>query len=452
MITEGCVQVDYSVGHVRDLFQLVCDDLSVTSEKNSCGKIRITRGQAGAFRVGLLRLFLGLVLGSPIAVCESVYKEEQECRRGDSYACLKQGMRFKDSRATKYYRRVIEISIKQKPGKDGRRPSDAVAITAGALLMGNTKRANQGLDVVCRAYGLPEACMIIAFRDSAQTPEKLEARISPVGKACSKGNAHACKLLAYIEISVRENKEIGFAALLRGCDLGDYDSCLLIGDDLLAKDKQNEAIRYYEKACEADFPGACGKIAFAYKSQGEFEKSKKFLLDKCQAGSGNACGLFADLYVKENDRSQLVKFYTKGCNNDSDGSCVKLGAIFVHQKRFSEARNILKIICEKESESSSAACRELGILCDALTDSVCAKTAFVKGCEAGNGKACMGVALVELATIKPRASLSKKDFVGVKKFLSKAREFMSTECSEGDNDSCQTMPQVTAILQKMGFE
>jgi len=113
------------------------------------------------------------------------------------------------------------------------------------------------------------------------------------------------------------------------------------------------------------------------------------------------------------------------------------------------------MVCHKNSDGlhvRGVACRELGNLCNDLTDKPCAKKAFEQGCTGGNGKACLGMAMIEMFSMKSKASISKKELSVGKKYLTKAKELLSTECSEGDNESCQTMPALSEIWQKFGIE
>lgn len=113
--------------------------------------------------------------------------------------------------------------------------------------------------------------------------------------ACEAGVAERCRdwgtLLA---IGDRVPRDLGLStrAFRRACELGDMNSCTMIGIALLTQGPRADATRgrhYLERPCERGVKAACQTLSLSYENAGELHQARAYRDRACDLGESSAC-------------------------------------------------------------------------------------------------------------------------------------------------------------------
>ena len=111
-------------------------------------------------------------------------------------------------------------------------------------------------------------------------------------QVCASGDAKVC-FEAAIQFHKEGNRGAAHACALKSCDLNYSEACFYLGFTAQEQEKHVESVRFYEKACRADYAMGCLALGNSYR-QGlgvprSEEKSFAFYRRACDLGDRLGC-------------------------------------------------------------------------------------------------------------------------------------------------------------------
>jgi len=144
-------------------------------------------------------------------------------------------------------------------------------------------------------------------------------------KACRLKNVRACDALGFFYTKehgmLKPDNNLSVKYFMKTCELADY-TCGKIGTayELGKGLKQNidNAMKFYEKACENNMTQSCSKLGRLYLENNASKKAEVVLSKGCEAKDGWRCAKVGKLYAtgsKEisKDNNKSLVFNDKGC-------------------------------------------------------------------------------------------------------------------------------------------
>lgn len=245
--------------------------------------------------------------------------------------------------------------------------------------------------------------LAMTYENNESVRYDVNRAIALYNKACGLNNARACDRLGHFYTkehrALKADANLSVKYFMKTCELAGY-TCDKIGTayELGKGLKQNtdNAMKFYEKACENNVTQSCSKLGRLYLENNVSKQAEMVLSKACEAKEGWSCAQLGKLYAtgsKDNNKSLL--FYDKACAFGSRISCNQLGMAYLKgkemQKDINKALDYLSKACDK---AEANACRELGLIYE-------------------NGKE------------------------GIKKNKFKSLNFLSQACKFGDTASCK---------------
>lgn len=264
---------------------------------------------------------------------QAVALHEQACRSGDRRACSRlfaifatgDGVAREPSRATRFAERACLLGDQPACLPAGR------WYLTGESGERDAKRAVDLLERACEGKGSGPGCCALATTYASGTG--VVANPARAGslfqKACSLGEGHACilssakreetskrvgdALMAFAESCAhpyppeacsrgcelndprsRERRDAALHILQAACDESDGTACLVLGlayDQALGVKWDSEKARgFLEKACAANVPTACYRLAYLLSfGSGNLGRAQQLYRKACEAGLSAAC-------------------------------------------------------------------------------------------------------------------------------------------------------------------
>ena len=117
------------------------------------------------------------------------------------------------------------------------------------------------------------------------------------------------------------------AAIRSACEKGNSFGCFRMGERLRILDRDNKnAIKFYIKACDADYMTGCtngGILLFQQGTHGssQWKNAKKMFQKACDAGEDTSCFNMGKALYKEGRQKKAIKFYHKACKMGNPAGC-----------------------------------------------------------------------------------------------------------------------------------
>ena len=107
-------------------------------------------------------------------------------------------------------------------------------------------------------------------------------------------------------------------------------SCANAGRVYEAVKNYQQAMRYYQKACEANEAWSCASVGFLYEET-QVEKANLYFKKSCDLGYEAGCGMMGLAYASGNgvkqDYSKARAYWERACGLDYANGCYDLGAL-----------------------------------------------------------------------------------------------------------------------------
>lgn len=228
-------------------------------------------------------------------------------------------------------------------------------------------------------------------------------------KACELGDANACGNIGWLHYSDRvANPDMSVAVerFTEACDRGMDWACLNLGianrDNKFATANMTDAARFFGQACALKNGNSCGSLGELHEEGDlgtpDFAAAAEWFAKGCDLDNGWSCARLADLYSdgdlsEERDYATALTYFEKGCTLKSAWGCARADNLYSGgwgtEKNTSKAITLLTQGCDG---GNAWGCRKLGDLVQ-VSDPRAAFDAYGKGCDAGDGDSCAGLAL-----------------------------------------------------------
>ncbi len=252
-----------------------------------------------------------------------------------------------------------------------------------------------------------------------------------------------------------------------------FSDVLQDADKLYSNKSFKEAVKVYEKACDANLSKGCYRLAFMYenkqKVKQDFKKAFDLYEKSCKLGSAKGCYKIAACYdvggiLKVNkDFKKAENYYKKSCDGGFGLACYNLGSLYQYSLDVDKNENNMeKSYKEACQEGAVLGCYKLAHFYESKTDIQKAKKWFKIGCDKEDTQACfrlVDIYIKELSNLEPKSF--KKEFKsykkrcdsadtmgcyklaamystgrGVKQSYKNAKDVFIESCNMGDNASC----------------
>jgi TPR repeat protein len=129
----------------------------------------------------------------------------------------------------------------------------------------------------------------------------------------------------------------------KACQLGDEQVCLYRGLDELAENKNQEAIKYLNRACDLKLGEGCFNLGLFLKEKYP-EKAISFYKSGCNLGNVSSC---MELQQHYKDEKLKVRYLMYSCQLGVETSCFDWGKHALKSNEVSMGKNILRRSCER---------------------------------------------------------------------------------------------------------
>jgi TPR repeat protein len=296
-----------------------------------------------------------------------------------------------------------------------------------------------GLEAWMRKAGpvltfLAAVALFLAAAPPAATSPPQDAQDPQVlFKSCMRGDAGACRNLAYM--------------LNSQCDANFSVACFALGflhEYGLGVPKDYErALELYEEACTAGVAFSCTGSAGMYEAgkgvPRDKEHADQLLQQACAGGHKSACGYVHEhgLGVRQ-DPARAVNFYRSACDAGEMDGCVGLGHLYETgvgvRMDGARAASLYQRACE---EDNVFACGELGYLYQQGTgvvpDAFRAQQLLRTACRMGAGDLCYDI-----------GDAYENERFGRERDLDRALAFYRSGCDAGSSNACRGAQRLNA--------
>ncbi|CAA6819322.1 MAG: Unknown protein [uncultured Sulfurovum sp.] len=224
-------------------------------------------------------------------------------------------------------------------------------------------------------------------------------------KACDLKNVRACDALGYLYTkehgALKADNNLSVQYFMKTCELADYTCEKIATAYELGKGlKQNtdNAIQFYEKACENNATQACSKLGRLYLEKNTYKKAQIVLTKACEAKDHWSCSQLGYLYEKgvediTKDNNKSLISYDKACNLGSRTSCSKLGMDYLigkgKQKDTDKALVYLSKACDKADAKACALIASMYLKGDGVSANKIKALSFSdRACRFGDKSSC----------------------------------------------------------------
>jgi len=216
------------------------------------------------------------------------------------------------------------------------------------------------------------------------------------------------------------------------CYLNDSKSCKKLAD--LYKTDDVLYVKYIKKACEAKDKYSCRLLANYFFDKGDYNNALNFYQEACNLEDGLACALAGNIIEKKYHvyRGGLP-LYKKACDLNISDACFIVSTYFRLDKSYNKAFSYLKKSCELGNKYgcfyAGAMCiRKEVNNCDGYTNLIQGGLNFYnKSCNLKNGEACFILGYY----------FYKQGFYGVEKNNEKASLYLKKACDLNYTKACK---------------
>lgn len=163
------------------------------------------------------------------------------------------------------------------------------------------------------------------------------SEIKDMESKCAIGEFNSCLALGEMQEERLDNKS---AAIFyeKACGGNEFRACgklaNLYANGLgVAQDKQ-KANLLYNKGCDGGDAVSCGNLSLIYYAENNYEQSARLLFKACDSGDFTACSNLGVLYARANGVKQnyhkAKEYFTKACDNNVGAGCANLGVAYYH--------------------------------------------------------------------------------------------------------------------------
>ena len=259
-------------------------------------------------------------------------------------------------------------------------------------------------------------------------------------RGCDLGEAQSCYELG-VHLSNDQNQAEREVSLLeRGCVLSSAASCHFLARKFMGGDgvdaNKQKAISLYSKACDLGEMSACASFGwftlFGVAAEQNPSKAKELFDKSCEGGDALGCSYFAMVVAQgsdgsEPDKTRGAELYAKACELGNFRGCVNLAEQLEAGEGVSidvaRAIHLYEIGCGGGDQKG---CSALGILQASESEDLEAATdRYVNACDAGDAKACQRVGRSNHFKANPDYSL--------------AENYYTKGCDMGEAASCNDL-------------
>ena len=254
------------------------------------------------------------------------------------------------------------------------------------------------------------------------------------------------------------------------CKQGDGRACFELGSLYSSKLQghvdENFCKQYFKYGCKAGDGDSCLMLAYKSKSEGDEEKSTRYLdksqqefMRQCtQNNDARCCWLFANHILGDNNFERFpraIQALERGCNAGDNDCCVRAGSILVSKEypnsNIPRGLKFLETACTRKDGDgcllygetlaqkkdnkvnvtdffkkackygSEAGCTSYGLKLMEEKKARKALNVFTKSCKRGNSEACSIAGWIQL---------------NVQHNVEKSKEMYSESCKLGDQEAC----------------
>lgn len=235
-------------------------------------------------------------------------------------------------------------------------------------------------------------------------PQDLERAARLLQRACEQQQPLACSAwakMALDDLGPEMHPRQARAYLEEGCDAGDGDACVRVGETLLGEGAKASEVKHaytlFERACEANHMQGCYRLGLAKKTgAGDRQRDPVAALEllerACDADVGDACFEAADTRLQpggaQTDVGRGRRQLEKGCELDSAPACGRLARLLTqggNQRHAARARQLYERACDQQHVQSCHDLAEHQLSYDPRT----ALTNYARACDGNIAEACL---------------------------------------------------------------
>lgn len=207
--------------------------------------------------------------------------------------------------------------------------------------------------------------------------------------------------------------------LASACKGGAVKSCLMAGDDAENRGSINDAVAFYQRACDLGESNGCLLAGGLLIQQDDTREEGLALLESvCKAGDPTGCygaGLVLNGDLGGNSSpEEAVSFFNRACDAGLAAACGKLGVAYLEGAGVeADTERGVQILEDSCNRGDGASCFELGQRASDANDAHDATDYFRKSCLAGEGLGCthLGFAYAEGRGVD-NSPTSARDYFG----------------------------------------
>ncbi|MDA9189763.1 sel1 repeat family protein [bacterium] len=189
---------------------------------------------------------------------------------------------------------------------------------------------------------------------------------------------------------------------------------------------KDDAIPYYQKACDLKYGASCLNLALLYRSLKD-QKEEIYLMKACDLNDAKACFALSKLFSKKKRMKNALSISLKSCSLKELSACVYHGNLLEKQ---GEVKKAIKIYDDACLHSNSYACLNLGrqVMKNKYSNFQDAQFYFNKSCKLGLIDGCYALA----------------SYFYIKNKDSKARVEYDKLCYQKHTKSCYMLAKMNA--------
>lgn len=175
-----------------------------------------------------------------------------------------------------------------------------------------------------------------------------------LSKKCSHNDIKACFNLGMKEYEDGE-KELASAYFEKGCRLGHNKSCDYFLTGNLKKSRIRDSVKYYERECRSTNVYTCTVLGRIYYNLGNQDKGDLFYKRACDNGDPSACAFLGHQMKKKDKPDDEMKYFERACVLETEGRrerkktplyCLAAGNSFARNEMPTTAGKYYEMACK----------------------------------------------------------------------------------------------------------
>lgn len=217
--------------------------------------------------------------------------------------------------------------------------------------LGNKKKALAMFKVLCKK-GNAQGCYNLALMYEEESIKSKSEILDLFMLSCKKGYSQGCYSVGK-KIFNKNKKESG-KYFFKACNIGDKESCFLLGNIYYKNNNKNDAFKMYKKACKERYSKACRLLGdMYYKDDITMLKSKSDHEFKIEH-------MYNSVEIKKENNKKALIYYRKACANKDYIGCYKAGLISLEYPKLEQTKKDIKRYFKKACYMKyEKACKEL---------------------------------------------------------------------------------------------